>query len=74
MTGSAGVILIPSLSTVIPDGSRERADPGPKYPSIGKKARQGYLGPGSRALGRSAGMTIEKPRIANGGYCGLLHV
>src|SRR5262245_62836607 len=37
------------------------ADPGPKYPSMRKWARQGYMDPGSRALRRSAGMTVESP-------------
>jgi hypothetical protein len=76
---NVSVTSIPVLSIVIPDGSRgafraERADPGPTYSGIRRKALQGYMGPGSRALGRSAGMTIEKRRMLNGGCCGSLHV
>src|SRR5262245_23851741 len=40
---------------VIPDGERQRADPGPMYPCVRDQSQAlGYLGPGSRAsaLGR----------------------
>src|SRR5262249_30006035 len=37
--------------------ARQRADPGPRYPSLRIRATQGDMGPGSRAKRRSAGMT-----------------
>src|SRR5215472_14575996 len=52
-------------SIVIPDGSQRDPirDPGtPASTTVHARTRKGYLGPGSRANGRSAGMT-------NGGRC-----
>jgi len=54
MTGAIASGLL-TLSIVIPDGSRKRADPGPGYPGIASiwcccwTTAQGYMGPGSRA-------------------------
>src|SRR5262245_1095870 len=59
---------ISSSSVVIPGEPRQLRDPGPKYPGIGHKARQGYLDPGSRAV-RSAGMTTRSER-----WCWLAHL
>jgi hypothetical protein len=52
------------FSRVIPDGSLREASGEPLrdpcLPACENGARQGYIGPGSRALRRSAGMTTEK--------------
>jgi error-prone DNA polymerase len=45
---------------VIPDGSRSEPIRDPNTPASETKIGQGSLGPGSRAIGRSAGMTIER--------------
>src|SRR5262245_27779238 len=52
-------------AAVIPGEPRKRRDPGRMYPGIRNKARQGYLGPGSRAGWRSAGMTAERVATAS---------
>src|SRR5262249_32940004 len=60
--GSGLLRLARKSSTVIPGEPHKRRDPGPKYPGVADLIPRvplslGYLGPGSRARRRSAGMT-----------------
>src|SRR5262245_66290086 len=59
------VFIASAFRFVIPDGSRgaqRRASrSGTRYLCIGKIGEAGDMGLGSRALRRSAGMTIERP-------------
>src|SRR5262245_59425973 len=47
-----------AISAVVPGEPRQRRDPGSKSPGIRKKARQGYMDPGSRCARNGCGVVV----------------